>query len=234
MPEPRLSPTSFAILGLLAIKPWSTYELTKQMRRGIAYVWPRAESNLYKEPPRLVEAGFATAERRLSGRRARTVYAITPAGREALVAWLERPAAPTLLESEAMLKVLYGNLTTPDVLIGHLEAFAEDAEVTDEPWRQIAQEYIDGVGPFPERAHVNALFWVLLDRWARLRGDWAHWAAAEVATWPDAGGPTDRAEVIAMLRQALSDELPFSPRLEPDGVGQARRSASRAFRGKPD
>src|SRR5688572_19509064 len=80
MPDPRLSPTSYAILGLLAIKPWSTYEITKQMRRALLHVWPRAESNLYKEPQRLVEAGLATAERRLVGRRERTEYAITSAG----------------------------------------------------------------------------------------------------------------------------------------------------------
>lgn len=234
MTESRLSPTSYAILGLLAIKSWSTYELTKQMRRAVAHVWPRAESNLYKEPQRLVEAGLASAERRVVGRRPRTEYSITTEGREALVAWLERPAAPTLLESETMLKVLYGNLTTPDVLIGHLQAFADEAQAIDEPWRGIAKEYIDGVGPFPERVHVNALFWVLLDRWARLRADWAHWAAAEVATWPDGDGPTDRAEAVAMLRRALGDELPISPRLEPDRVGQPRRGAARAFRGMPD
>ena len=32
MPEPRaLTPTSYAILGLLAVQPWTTYELAKQM-----------------------------------------------------------------------------------------------------------------------------------------------------------------------------------------------------------
>jgi len=209
MPELRLSPTSYAILGLLAIKPWSTYELTKQMRRALLHVWPRAESNLYKEPQRLVESGLATAERRLVGRRERTEYAITPAGRAALEAWLERPSAPTRLESETMLKVLFGNYASSATLQRHLADFATEAEATDVPWRAVAQEYIDGEGPFPDRIHVNVLYWVLLDRWARLRADWAHWAATEVARWPDAAGPVDRTEMQRLLEQALGDEPDF-------------------------
>ncbi|MEP6638234.1 MAG: helix-turn-helix transcriptional regulator [Chloroflexota bacterium] len=212
MPERRSSATSYAILGLLAIKPWSTYELTKQMRRALAHVWPRAESNLYKEPPRLVQAGLATAQHTVVGRRPRTVYSITPQGRADLIAWLGRPAAPTVLESEALLKVLFGNMSQPEVLMGHLRAFADEAEATDEPWREIAREYIGGIGPFPERLHVNALFWVLLDRWARLRADWARWALAEVETWPDSDGPRDRTKIIETLRKALDDDRAFPPR----------------------
>ena len=211
----RMTGTSYAILGLLAIKPWSTYELTKQMGRSIHLVWPRAESNLYLEPQRLVDAGFATAERRLVGRRPRTEYSITTDGRQALESWLAQPAAPTVLESEALLKVLFGNYLPPVDLIHHLESFAEEAESAEEPWREIARDYIEGRGPFPERLHVNALFWVLMDQWARLRSDWARWAAAQVATWPDRDGPPDQADVKAILTAVLDgtdDDLLVSSR----------------------
>lgn len=199
----RLTPTSYAILGLLAIKPWSTYELTKQMRRTLRHVWPRAESNLYAEPRRLVQAGFATADRHLIGRRPRTEYAITPDGRRALEAWLAEPPAPTLLESEALIKVLFGNYLEPAALIRVLEAFAEEAESAEEPWRAVAQEYVEGNGPFPERTHVNTLYWVLLDRWARMRSEWARWAMEEVRSWPDGDGPRDRDATTALLADAL-------------------------------
>jgi DNA-binding PadR family transcriptional regulator len=208
MPESRLTTTSYAILGLLAIQPWSTYELTKLMRRALLAVWPRAESNLYREPQRLVEAGFATARRVDVGRRRRTEYAITRAGRRALVDWLATPASPTVLESEAALKVLFANNTTLDVLQQRLDEFAADAEAADEPWRAIAREYVAGEGAFPDRIHVNVLYWVLLDRWARLRADWARWASAVVATWPDASGP-DPAASQALLEAALSDDPSF-------------------------
>ena len=75
--ERELTTTSYAILGLLAIRPWSTYELAGQMRRNLHYFWPRAESNLYAEPKRLVEGGFAQAQSQPVGKRRRTVYSIT-------------------------------------------------------------------------------------------------------------------------------------------------------------
>ena len=90
------------------------------------------------------------------------------------------------------------------VLLDHLDAFRREAEAAEAPWRAIAQEYIEGRGPFPDRIHVNALFWVLLDRWAQLRADWASWAADQVASWPDSNGPADRAMVRQLLEQALS------------------------------
>ena len=56
------STTSHAILSLLAIQPWATYDLAKLMRRSLHFFWPRAESNLYAEPKRLVEAGLAEVQ----------------------------------------------------------------------------------------------------------------------------------------------------------------------------
>src|SRR5580765_4188575 len=53
---PELTTTSYAILGLLTLKPWSTYELAKQIQRD-RFVWPRAESNLYAEPKKLIVHG---------------------------------------------------------------------------------------------------------------------------------------------------------------------------------
>ncbi len=209
MPSPRLTTTSYAILGLLAIQPWSTYEITKLMRRALLAVWPRAESNLYREPRRLVEAGLATARRVDVGRRRRTEYAITEAGRTSLERWLATPASPTLLESEGALKVLFADNATNEVLQRRLAEFADEAETSDEPWREIAREYVNGEGGFPQRVHVNVLYWVLLDRWARLRADWAHWAAAVVSTWPDSRGPADRGESRALLAAALGDDPDF-------------------------
>jgi PadR family transcriptional regulator, regulatory protein AphA len=201
---PRLTPTSFAILGLLAIQPRSSYELTKLLGRSVQYVMPRTEANRYQEPKRLVEAGLATAEEARVGQRPRTVYSITPAGREALVAWLQQPARPTQLESEALLKVLFANMAPLETLLARINDFGAEAEAVEAPWRAIAQEYANGEGPFPERTHINALFWVLLDRWARLRAEWARWAAKEVESWPDEHGPIHRESVQVLLTDMLA------------------------------
>ncbi len=79
---PSLPTTAYAILGLLALREWSAYELTRQLRRSLDWCWPTAESVWYDEPKRLVRLGLATARREqtATGRRARTVYAITGQG----------------------------------------------------------------------------------------------------------------------------------------------------------
>src|SRR6476620_7544101 len=101
----ELTTTSYAILGLLALRSWTTYELAKQMQRTLHYFWPRAESRLYDEPKNLVAHGLASAEKTFVGRRPRTTYTITPAGQQALSAWLATPSAGPLLESEAIVRV---------------------------------------------------------------------------------------------------------------------------------
>ena len=89
-----LTPTSYAVLGLLAIKPYTTYELAKQMDRTLNRFWPRARSKLYEEPKKLAARGLARAADDAVGKRSRTIYTITPKGRRALRAWVAEPACP--------------------------------------------------------------------------------------------------------------------------------------------
>src|SRR3954468_1024296 len=103
-PTPPPTTTSHAILGLLALRPWTTYELAKQMQRSLGWFWPRAERKLYDEPKRLVAAGLATSGREMSGARPRTVYTVSTNGRRALRKWLGEPPGPPSLEFEGMVK----------------------------------------------------------------------------------------------------------------------------------
>ena len=78
----RTSITTNALLGLLALRPsWSTYAITKQLRRNMRFFWPRTESRIYDEALQLVQGGLAQASEEQTGQRTRTIYSITPAGR---------------------------------------------------------------------------------------------------------------------------------------------------------
>ena len=74
---PAMTTTSYAILGLLAVKPWTTHELVQQIDRTMRRIWPRAQSKLYEEPKKLVAHGYARASDDSIGRRRRTRYTIT-------------------------------------------------------------------------------------------------------------------------------------------------------------
>ena len=52
---PRLTPSSYAVLALLDLKPWTGYELTQQAQRSLRYAWPKSERLLYSEPKKLVD-----------------------------------------------------------------------------------------------------------------------------------------------------------------------------------
>src|SRR3954452_23614350 len=156
--EHQLTTTSYAILCLLAIQPWSMYALAKQMRRDLHYVWPRAESNIYVEPKRLVNLGLARAELQRVGQRPRTIYSITAKGRTALKRWLRTESTPSRYESETLLKILFGNYGTKDDLLENLRSFAAEAETAKQVELRFAGEYLGGEHALPVPLHLRTLF----------------------------------------------------------------------------
>ena len=106
-----LTPTSYLVLGLLAREgPSTPYDLKRHVARTIGHFWSFPHALIYKEPARLVELGLLTEEREQEGRR-RRLFTITPAGRQALRAWLSRPARqPTELRDVALLQLFFADL----------------------------------------------------------------------------------------------------------------------------
>jgi len=117
----KLTTTSYAILGLLAVQPWTTYELAQQMQRALGQFWPRAESKLYEEPKKLVAGGLARATKETTGKRPRTVYTITAKGRRALAAWIPTPSSGPVLEFEALVKLFYAEHGTKQDILDTLD-----------------------------------------------------------------------------------------------------------------
>lgn len=214
-----LSTTSYAILGLLAIRPWSTYELAKQMRRNLHYFWPSAESHLYAEPKRLVEGGFARAQSQPVGKRRRTVYSITTKGRRALEHWLSEPASESRLESETLVKIMFAPFGSKDDLLAHLHRFRAEQTQKQESLRAIFDEYLAGHDPFPERAPINVLCYRLIWDSTTAAATWADWAIDRVEQWPDATAPNERKASMRVLQETLA--LPTDEKASPP----ARRDA---------
>lgn len=184
----RLSTTSFAVLGLLALRPWTTYELAHEMERSLRYVWPRSESGLYEEPKALVERGLARAKYDMVGRRPRTTYSITAKGRRAMTEWLRgADEAYPRMESPALLRVLFAEQGTKDDLLATLASIREAAEERYELMTTVAHEIAIAHSPFPlpKRAHVNFLFLAFLVEQSTATLRWARAAEREVRTWPD-------------------------------------------------
>lgn len=179
----RLNTTSYAVLALLAVKPWSTYELAKQMERSLSAVWPRVESVIYEEPRKLVAHALATATKEYTGRRASTVYAITDEGREALRSWLGEPGAGPALEFEALLKVAFADHGSLEGLRANLRSIRSMADARRLEAAERMREYQKTGGPFPHRLAVIALVARFHNEQAELLYRWAEWAEGEVRSW---------------------------------------------------
>jgi DNA-binding PadR family transcriptional regulator len=184
-PVPALCTTSYSILGLLAIKPWTTHELVQQVDRSTRRIWPRAQSKLYEEPKKLVAHGLARAAADPVGRRRRTRYTITAKGRRALAAWLREPGAGPVLECEQLLKISFADGGTKADVLANLDAARRWLLAENEENLATARAYLEGRSAFPQRAALNQLAGRFLTDIYLMVAEWVAWATAHVADWPD-------------------------------------------------
>jgi DNA-binding PadR family transcriptional regulator len=180
----KLSTRSYMVLGLLAIRDWTTYELALQMERGFGDIWSASRSMVFEEPKQLLAAGLASATTEHVGRRTRTRYGITPKGTAALRQWLAEPGAPPAMQFEGLLKVLLADGNDSSAVLPTLVAAREWAEELRDTGREVAAEYAAGDGPFPERAHLVSVSFAFLWDFADLVARWASWAEGESGSWP--------------------------------------------------
>ena len=186
MAKPRpLTTTSYAILGLLSLRAWTTYELAQQMQRALGHFWPRAESKLYEEPKKLVEHGYARATVEHVGKRPRTVYAITPAGRRALRAWMPEPSAGPVVEFEGLVRVFFAEHGTRADALAAIGAAREWVERRYDESGGISRGYLEGEGEFPDRLPWLILCGRFLQEMIDAVDRWSSWATGVVEAWPD-------------------------------------------------
>ena len=197
---PRPTTSTYALLGLLALRPWSAYELAQQATRSLRYAHPRTESHLYEEAKRLLRLGWASTHAEHRGRRKRTVYEITDHGRAALHAWFETPPRSPQLDFEALLRLLFADQTDTATLDRCLAETADSARhLFDDAIGRLLRPYVtDDDAPFPERRHIAALVAAFVADYLHLIERWSEFARDEIRTWPrtDGLGMTDRTRQI--------------------------------------
>ncbi len=116
--EVRLGPTSYLVLGIVAmLGPSTSYDLKRFVQMSVGNFWPFPHTQLYAEPARLAEAGLLEETRERTGRRRRH-YTITTAGRTRLSEWLgESVTSPTEIRDLGLLKLFFAELGEPGEVI---------------------------------------------------------------------------------------------------------------------
>src|SRR2546429_31437 len=115
MSNPKLTPTSYVVLGLVAFLGRATsYDMKRLAAMSVGYFWTFPHSQLYAEPERLVEMGLLEETREEGGRR-RRVFSITEDGTGELKDWLADPEVPRVeMRDMGTLKLFFGSLTGPE------------------------------------------------------------------------------------------------------------------------
>lgn len=220
------SPTTYGLLGMLAVRSWTGYELTQQLRRSLRYVWPSSEGHLYREQKRLVDLGWARVVDETSNGRLRHRYLITAQGEEALAAWLRTSPAPPRFEIEGMLRLFYGSQGSASELAAAMEETSRSARTMLEELVGFAAEYIAADGPlwmlehdvggagariewrgremYPERLHVIALVIDGTTRLLEALADFADATATEIAAWESPTSPSLTSATRARLEAVVA------------------------------
>jgi PadR family transcriptional regulator AphA len=216
-----LTTTSFAVLAQLSLRPWSTYELAQQRVRYFRYVWPRAESAIYREVKRLAAMRLVAAKREYVGRRPRTVYSITDAGRQVLREWLGTPVSPFAMDFEAMIRLFIAPLGTKEQLVATLEQVRSDAQEMLRFGGAVKQEFLDGRAVLQDQVYIRALAVDFFISLLNTVDGWAERTLSEVQGWEDLSpdGKNDRGmEIFAQLPVATprehTDRTPVPPRTQ--------------------
>jgi PadR family transcriptional regulator, regulatory protein AphA len=131
MPPPVLTPTGRVILGMIAFGSQTGYDIKQFVDKSTRHFWAASYGQIYPELRRLEQGGLITGQSEPTGGRARTVYELTDAGRAALTDWLEPEPDPIFeVRDEAMLKLFFSDIGTPEQRLANIRTMREAHERT--------------------------------------------------------------------------------------------------------
>jgi DNA-binding PadR family transcriptional regulator len=143
------------------------YEIKQKIEISTRFFWGASYGQIYPELKRLAAAGLVEAEQDPRGGLKRTAYRLTPDGERVLHEWLTDQGHQLFeMRDEALLKIFFGDLLTPEELLANVRARREWCERTLELFRQIDDLAVTGWGP--RQSPTDALHYGLeLIEWMR-------------------------------------------------------------------
>jgi len=204
--------------------------LAQQKVRYFRYVWPRAESAIYREVKRLAEDGLVEGTSERTGRRSRTVYSITDEGLTELHAWLDTPVSPFAMEFEGMIRLFVAEIGTTDQILNAIKQVRTDARQMLEFGGEVKHEYLTGQGALQDqvyiRAHAIDFFISLLN----MMDEWTTRTIDEMQTWDSRTLEEKNERALEILEsvpvrmpQTPTGETPVAPRTQ---TRRRRRTSS--------
>jgi PadR family transcriptional regulator, regulatory protein AphA len=163
-----LTPTEYAVLGLLTRGEKSGYDLQKSAEQSVGYFWTPAKSRIYAVLPRLVDAGLVRRrEVAQTGRPNKQLYRLTKAGEDALRRWIaDEPLEPETSRNTLLVKLFFGDLAAPEAALGHVRQRRAEAEQLKAELEAIDAEGRDALYPWLTRLYGLEYAKAII-RWAK-------------------------------------------------------------------
>jgi PadR family transcriptional regulator, regulatory protein AphA len=114
----RLTATSYAVLGIVALRgPSTPYQIKRALGRLGTHFWSVPHTQCYTETQRLAAVGLLSVDCEAQGRRRRS-YGLTEAGQRLLRDWLAEPTTASMeIRDMAELKLLCGEFGRPEDVV---------------------------------------------------------------------------------------------------------------------
>jgi DNA-binding PadR family transcriptional regulator len=109
----QLSATGKVILGMLAARPRSGYEIKQLVDTSARFFWAASYGQIYPELKRLEQAGLITGADASQGNRQRTVFKLTAQGRRAAREWIAGAPQVFELRDEGLLELFFAGSIEP-------------------------------------------------------------------------------------------------------------------------
>lgn len=163
-----------ALLGLLAEKPASGWDLTRRFEELLGSVWPAGHPQIYGELGKLEADGLIEIES--EGPRRRKTYRTTESGIREVRRWLTGVDVDHTLRLEPVLRSVFFWLMTPEELAAHLEKEAAFYHDLAARYRALAAAKDRGeYGHSPQTRSIR----IAAEAGTRINqalGDWSRWA----------------------------------------------------------
>ncbi|WP_193612540.1 PadR family transcriptional regulator [Nocardioides lijunqiniae] len=151
-----------ALLVALREQPASGLDLARRFGRSIGFFWSATHQQIYRVLARMEADGWLVAtEVAQTGKPDKKVYDVTPAGADALAAWLAEPTPTHALRSDLAVKMRGASFGDREAVLDVVRANLADHQLRLEHYRSLMRR------DYPRPAALTGLD---LDHYLVLRG----------------------------------------------------------------
>lgn len=133
----------FVILGLLALRAMTVYEINKALERGVSLFYSASFGSINAAIGRMLEKGWISGEEKVENGRNKRTFHLTPAGRKAFQDWLSSDIEAEKVKDPALTRLYFMGLAPAQerirVLEAHLEKLRRTLDALQLIYRQSAE-----------------------------------------------------------------------------------------------